>query len=513
MSSPPTREQLARWQSRDCVRCGRHAHVAARWPDGTICRTCCDRALRIRGRCPVCGDDDRVLAGLAAESREPICADCAGFTTANYRCSRCGYEGKLHAGRLCTRCTFSDKLDELLDDSTGRIRPELVPLAEHLLAMNNPLSGLTWLYPRKGRDRTPADLLRELGRGQIELTHEAFHTLEPWRAAAHLRELLMACGVLPVIDKQICGFERWLPGHLATVADPDHAQIIRRYATWHLLPQLRAKAERKPVTPPSRRHAHDQVKQASLFLEWLAAQGVTLATCSQSSIDAWHAEHGPHRRSCLRAFLLWCMNNKLTRHFHLPSTAPNRRPPMPPQERIELLGRILTNYDQALRSRAAAAIVLLYAQPLTRIVRLTIDDVIQDGDQVLLRLGKPASPVPEPVAELLLAWINSRTNMNTATNRDSRWLFPGRRAGQPMHPEPLGSQLKALGVLNVPGRTSAMRQHVQQMPAPVVADALGYHHVTTTKLATDAAATWSHYVTAPRLRSPTGWTPPTTRDS
>jgi hypothetical protein len=186
---------------------------------------------------------------------------------------------------------------------------------------------------------------------------------------------------------------------------------------------------------------------------------------------------------------------------------------MPPQERIELLGRILTNSDQALRSRAAAAIVLLYAQPLTRIVRLTIDDVIQDGDQVLLRLGKPASPVPEPVAELLLAWINSRTNMNTATNRDSRWLFPGRRAGQPMHPETLGSQLKALGVLNVPGRTSAMRQHVQQMPAPVVADALGYHHVTTTKLATDAAATWSHYVTAPRLRSPTGWTPPTTRDS
>lgn len=83
---------------------------------------------------------------------------------------------------------------------------------------------------------------------------------------------------------------------------------------------------------------------------------------------------------------------------------------MPPEERIELLGRILTTTDQPLRSRAAAAIVLLYAQPLTRVARLTIDDVIHDGDYVLLRLGDPASPVPEPVADILLAWIDSRTD-------------------------------------------------------------------------------------------------------
>ncbi|MFF3573415.1 hypothetical protein ACFYXQ_37225 [Nocardia jiangxiensis] len=58
-----------------------------------------------------------------------------------------------------------------------------------------------------------------------------------------------------------------------------------------------------------------------------------------------------------------------------------------------------------------------------------------------------------------------------------------------------------------------MGQHVQQMPAPVVADALGYHHVTATKLAAEAAVVRSRYVTTPRFRSPTGWTSPTTRDS
>lgn len=67
--------------------------------------------------------------------------------------------------------------------------------------------------------------------------------------------------------------------------------------------------------------------------------------------------------------------------------------------------------------------------------------------------------------------------------------------------ETLGGLLKVLGVLNVPGWTSAMRQHIQQIPASVVADALGYHYVTTTKIAAEAA-TWSRYVTAPDSSHP-----------
>lgn len=81
-----------------------------------------------------------------------------------------------------------------------------------------------------------------------------------------------------------------------------------------------------------------------------------------------------------------------------------------------------------------------------------------------------------------------------------------------MHAATLGGLLRALGVANVAARTSAMRQHIQQMPAPVVADALGYHHVTT-KLASEAATTWSRYVTTPRFRSPDGWSPSRTLDS
>jgi hypothetical protein len=223
--------------------------------DRYVCRTCHDKALRVRGHCPGCGAD-RALPGLRADDHVPICPDCAGFTV-SCQCVRCGHEGKLHTRHLCTRCTFTDRLTGRLDDGTGRIRPELAPLADSLLAMGNPLSGLMWLYTRKGKTDSPEYLLRRLGRGEIELTHQAFRSLQPWRAAAHLRELLMACGVLPAVDKQICLFERWLVGYLADITDPEHAQLVRRFATWEVLPRLRTRAEKKPLTPAARRYAGD----------------------------------------------------------------------------------------------------------------------------------------------------------------------------------------------------------------------------------------------------------------
>lgn len=69
-------------------------------------------------------------------------------------------------------------------------------------------------------------------------------------------------------------------------------------------------------------------------------------------------------------------------------------------------GYLLTRGDLPLRPRVAAIIVLLYAQPLSRVARLTIDDVIHDGDQVLLRLGDPPSP-PPPAPAAGACWNRS----------------------------------------------------------------------------------------------------------
>ncbi|MEV6949778.1 hypothetical protein AB0N07_49385 [Streptomyces sp. NPDC051172] len=59
------------------------------------------------------------------------------------------------------------------------------------------------------------------------------------------------------------------------------------------------------------------------------------------------------------------------------------------------------------RVRVAACLVLLFAQPVGRIVRTTVDDILRDGRHVALRLGDPSTPVPEPVADLLLDYLQA----------------------------------------------------------------------------------------------------------
>jgi hypothetical protein len=187
------------------------------------------------------------------------------------------------------------------------------------------------------------------------------------------------------------------PERLDGIADEGHAQVVRRFATWDVLPRLRAQAERKPITAGARRHADEQVKRAMAFLRWLSGIDLTLASCRQAHIDAWHAENNQAARHVTRAFLQWCMTSGLTRRFQLPPAPAGHTAPMPGEERIAHLGRVLTADDLPLRTRAAAAIVLLYAQPASRIVRLSLDDVIRDGGEVLLRLGEPPRGGPRPL--------------------------------------------------------------------------------------------------------------------
>ncbi|MBV9448900.1 MAG: hypothetical protein JO345_23680 [Streptosporangiaceae bacterium] len=91
--------------------------------------------------------------------------------------------------------------------------------------------------------------------------------------------------------------------------------------------------------------------------------------------------------------------------------------------------------------------------------------------------------------------------MNTATNPGSRWLFPGRRARQPMHPTTLAALVHKLGVPTRTARTAAIRQHLRDMPAALVADALSYHPVTTAKIATQIGVTWSRYAPGDHTRT------------
>ena len=404
-------------------------------------------------------------------------------------CTRCGHQGRLPAGRQCARCTLTDQLAVALDDGSGRVNPALLPLLKALTAMDKPRAGLIWLQNPK-----VPQLLSDLATGRIPLTHQGLHAVASWRTAAYLRDLLMTCGVLPTIDKQLVHYETWLHRRLTDLTDSPHLRLLRQFAVWCQLPRLRALGPEARLLGLVGRPASDQFTQAHRFLGWLQQRDHTLAQATQADLDAWHATHNDHQRRCLRAFLRWATRAGYLPRRTLPPLPVRRVAPLTQHRRLELLGQLLTDQDRPLRSRVAACLMLLFAQPATRIVRLTIDDITHAADgQVFIRFGEPPTPVPEPFATLLLQATTQRDNLQTATNPGARWLFPGRRAGQPLHASHLSQLVRDLGIPALAGRTAALRQLVLQVPAPVIAQALGYHHHTTTRVASEAGTPWSRY--------------------
>jgi hypothetical protein len=97
-------------------------------------------------------------------------------------------------------------------------------LFDLLVAMERPASG-------PAHPGNASALLQRLADGQIPLTHDAFHELQPWRTIAHLEELLVTSGVLPAADKYICSFQRRLPGHPGARQDNPAVRILRAFSS------------------------------------------------------------------------------------------------------------------------------------------------------------------------------------------------------------------------------------------------------------------------------------------
>ena len=229
------------------------------------------------------------------------------------------------------------------------------------------------------------------------------------------------------------------------------------------------------------------------FLTWTAALGVRPSGLTQAHIDAYYAGHGTHQREGVRAFLVWAAGHgHIPGHLDIPRQQPYAGQVITQQRRLDLLRRFATDMAIPVRPRAAACLMLLYAQPLSRILRLTAADLSRDdAGQTWLRFGYPPSPVA-PFGALLHQLAATRHD-HVPANHGSGWLFPGRHAGQPAAYRPMAAQLRDHGLPLRTARISALRQLVLQVPAPVVADALGFHHITTTRQHVKAGGPWSQY--------------------
>ena len=142
----------------------------------------------------------------------------------------------------------------------------------------------------------------------------------------------------------------------------------------------------------------------------------------------------------------------------------------------------------ALRQRVAGLLVLLYAQPVSRIAMLTVNRIHTDTDGTHLRLGNNPIRLPPPLDHLIGNLVQHRAG-HTAVARTtaSPWLFPGAAPGRPLSAPQLAARLRSVGIPARLARNSALIDLAAQLPAAVLSQLLGIHLQTATAWTIEAA--------------------------
>jgi hypothetical protein len=471
--------------SRDdpCARCGRNIpRLAATWPDGRLCSTCYYDAVHTHGTCPECLQD-RLLPGLRGTDGKAICSTCAEIPV-DFHCERCGLEEARHRGRLCVRCALRDDLHGLLGGVPRD--PVLIGLVDAFCASERPESILIW----KRSSKVQA-LLRGLGNGTIAVSHEGLDSVTG-RPAEHLRALLQHHGLLPQRDPYLPRFEQWIEAKLDGLPD-EVREPVHRFATWHHLRRIRAKVECGSPTRGPVHSAKQEITETAKFLVWLhETYQRTAADCRQQDVDEWLAS-GPTTRGAIRTFFVVAKKSRLNTAVAIQHRSAKTSPSLSQDQRLAWIHELLTGSSESLPYRVAGMLLLLYAQPLVRVVTFGTD-IVDDADAGMrIMLGTHPTDVPEPFASLVREHLATRPNLRTGAGPESPWLFPSTLAGRHLHPSTVMKRLRDLGVNLLGARNRAIGELVLECPPPLVADALGYSPQVAFLHAEKAAEPWARY--------------------
>lgn len=163
--------------------------------------------------------------------------------------------------------------------------------------------------------------------------------------------------------------------------------------------------------------------------------------------------------------------------------------------------RLIHDDSLDLADRVVGTLVVLYAQPVTHVARLRRSDVVYEDGQTLIKLGRELMAIPEPLGTLLrtLPW-RRQVGPSGKVEAASEWLFPGRQAGLPLHPEYLRKRLGELGIECRASRNAALLQLGSRLPAAVLADKFNVHRTTADRWVRTAGGDWARYA-AERSRS------------
>ncbi|MEU9945004.1 hypothetical protein [Streptomyces lavendulae] len=455
-----------------CAGCGQLRRVNNRTADGEpLCATC----GKPPSPCDGCGKTYRISA---VPGGRRLCQTCwSKHPSAKKPCERCGVVTRLFHRGMCPNCARDRSLREVFAGADGQVRPELHAAVETLRGLDA-RTVLRWV--RKTPARRAA--FRALATATGPVTHASLDAFADEVMADHLRALLVAHGVLAVRDEHLARIERWLPKVLGRLPDAGERRIVERWARWQPLRRL----HRQPAhtSPGQACGIRQEIRAVVRLLEWLPEQGSSLAACTQLHIDAYLAT-GPTERLRIRSFLHWTSRHQHTRALTAPFyTSSLAADVVAADARWRLVHRLVHEPGLAVRDRTAGLLLLLFAQPPSRICALTRDDVLDDGTMLRLRLGTHPVEIPPPLDTMIRELVRHPVSKaHRLESGPSRWLFPGSRTGRPMEPVSMSRRLKALGIRPRPTRNASLMDLAAELPAFVFSRLLGFCEQT--------AANWS----------------------
>jgi hypothetical protein len=386
------------------------------------------------------------------------------------------------------RYELGHRLRQLLGP-TGTIASDLSTLYDSLAGAERPDFVLGWL-----KTSAAALVLADLGAGRLGLTHETLDGLGRTKSVEHLRSVLVATGALPARDEQMARLEAWIEATITARADPEEQYILRRYAVWHLLRRLRRRAHGAETTYGQAIAIKRHLQATIALIDWLAGLDVDLASADQGRLDAWLASAGVTRQADVGHFIRWAGAQKLTK---LQLAAARWTGPcgvIDADKRWDQAGWLLDDDTLNTADRVAGLLVLLYAQRVSAIARLTLAHVEPSADGLRLRLGARALVLPQPLDDLVSRLVASRHgHASLGKTGTSPWLFPGGQPGRPISASRLAERLRDLGIYAGTARTAALMQLATELPAGVIAKMLGLHIKVAVEWQKAASGDWTGY--------------------
>ena len=493
----PTGEGLSttggRIRCRACVQlcpdCGR-----SRRSDGeNVCRQCRKERHLNRGTCTECNqtnrirDNDDLCHNCAHREDSPRCADCGQV---------CPTRSRTGPDRICKSCALRRAVDQLLP--AGDIGG-LEQLRAAILTAE-PLTTTRFITRP-----AIAALLTDLRTSQLPPTHATLQAQPASASLEYLRALLVAAGALPDDPtRPITGFEQDAQRMLA-VLTPQHARLLRSWLRWKVQPRLRRHIDGPPHHidgPPDLvqavANARRTLGQVIAFVRTLEHAETTLQGCRQHHIDDWFATPIAIRHQ-VRPFLTWMQQTRhLPPDLTLPPTYRGRpQPRTDAEQRWNIARRLVTDDTLDAADRVAGALVVLYAQTLSRIVTLTTEHIQRDADTVSLQLGTDRLELAEPFATLIQS-LPLRRRHGIVEQLPTTWLFPGQRAGRPLRAVALGNRLRDLGIQPQGMRLAALDQLTKEVPPAMLAGVLGIPVRTAVGTTSRSGGDWTRYAAGRR---------------